>query len=230
MLTLESVWKSTPGQPHSYILQDCTYTFEAECIYAIQGDSGVGKTTLLRVLNNLTPVDRWRILLSGRDIITLHPAEVRRRISILFQTPGFVGATVEENLAFACKFSHRNEVDFSTLLEQVHLDPSLLDRPVANLSVGQQQRVCLARTLVTRPEVLLLDEPTSALDDATAGRILELVREISTAEKLLTIFVTHRKSHARKLGQIILELAHGSLSECPTGVPYRGLPPGEEIS
>jgi len=213
MLTLDSVWKSAPDQPQTYILRDCTYTFEAERIYAILGTSGVGKTTLLRTLNNLAPVDKGRILLRDRDIATLHPGEVRRSVSILFQTPAFVGMTVAENLAFARRFSRGNEVDFNTLLERVHLDPSFLDRPVANLSVGQQQRVCLARTLVTRPEVLLLDEPTSALDDNTAGRILELIGEISGMEKLLTIFVTHRRSHARKLGQVVLELADGKLKE-----------------
>ena len=213
MLTLDSVWKSAPDQPQTYILRDCTYTFEAERIYAILGTSGVGKTTLLRTLNNLAPVDKGRILLRDRDIATLHPGEVRRSVSILFQTPAFVGLTVAENLAFARRFSRGNEVDFNTLLERVHLDPSFLDRPVANLSVGQQQRVCLARTLVTRPEVLLLDEPTSALDDNTAGRILELIGEISGMEKLLTIFVTHRRSHARKLGQVVLELADGKLKE-----------------
>ena len=213
MLTLDSVWKSAPDQSQTYILRDCTYTFEAERIYAILGTSGVGKTTLLRTLNNLAPVDKGRILLRDRDIATLHPGEVRRSVSILFQTPAFVGMTVAENLAFARRFSRRNEVDFTTLLERVHLDPSFLNRPVTNLSVGQQQRVCLARTLVTRPEVLLLDEPTSALDDNTAGHILDLVGEISGREKLLTIFVTHRRSHARKLGQVVLELADGKLNE-----------------
>jgi len=213
MLTLDSVWKSALDQPQTYILRDCTYTFEAERIYAILGTSGVGKTTLLRTLNNLAPVDKGRILLQGRDIATLHPGEVRRSVSILFQVPAFVGMTVDENLAFARRFSRRNEVDFTTLLERVHLDASFLNRPVANLSIGQQQRVCLARTLVTRPEVLLLDEPTSALDDNTAGHILELIGEISDREKLLTIFVTHRRSHAHALGQVVLELASGRLKE-----------------
>ncbi len=211
MLTLDAVWKSAPDQPQTFILRDCSYTFEADRIYAILGASGVGKSTLLRTLNHLAPVDRGRILLRDRDIATLHPGAVRRSVSILFQTPAFVGTTVAENLAFARRFGNRNEVDFAALLECVHLDPSFLNRPVANLSVGQQQRVCLARTLVTRPEVLLLDEPTSALDDDTAGHILELVREISGREKLLTIFVTHRRSHARKLGQVVLELADGQL-------------------
>jgi putative ABC transport system ATP-binding protein len=213
VLILDSVWKSIPSQSDAYILRDCSYTFNAERIYAIQGVSGVGKTTLLRLINNLAAVDRGQILLQGQDIARLHPSEVRQRISLLSQTPAFVGETVEHNLLFAQRFAHRDEVDFKELLAQVHLEASLLDRPVTELSVGQQQRVCLARTLITQPEVLLLDEPTSALDDTTAEKILSLVHEISGAEKLLTIFVTHRRSHARKLGQVLLELRDLTLKE-----------------
>ena len=213
MLVLDAVWKSPPDQPASYLLKDCTYAFQEKTIYAILGTSGSGKSTLLRMVNNLVPVDRGRILLREQDIVTLSPGELRQRVSILFQTPAFVGVTVKDNLAFAQRFSHRSLVDFPKLLEQVNLDANLLRRPVSDLSVGQQQRVCLARTLVTRPEVLLLDEPTSALDDATAERILEVVQEISDREQLLTIFVTHRKSHARKMGRVLLELGGGELRE-----------------
>ena len=211
MLTLDSVWKVRPGQTSSYILRDCSYSFKGNRIYAILGQSGAGKTTLLRLMNSLTTPDQGRILLDGQDIDTIHPAQLRSRISLLFQTPAFVGHTVEEDLAFARQFSHREGVDFSNLLDQVHLDPTFLSRRVGTLSVGEQQRVCLARTLVTKPEVLLLDEPTAALDDSTAIQILELIREISSAERLLTIFVTHRKSHARKVGQDLLQLAEGKL-------------------
>lgn len=213
MLILDSVWKSIPSQSGAYILRNCSYVFNAERIYAIQGVSGVGKTTLLGLMNNLATVDRGRILLQGQDISRLHPSEVRRRISLLSQTPAFVGDTVERNLLFAQRFARRKDVDFKGLLAQVQLDASFLQRPVTELSVGQQQRACLARTLVTKPEVLLLDEPTSALDDNTAESILNLVREISMVEKLLTIFVTHRRSHARKLGQVLLELRDLSLKE-----------------
>lgn len=213
MLTLDSVWKSIPSQSDAYILKNCSYTFEAERIYAIRGESGSGKTTLLRLMNHLTMVDRGRILLNGEDISELHPAEVRRKISLLSQVPAFVGNTVRQNLSFAQRFACGEQVDFNELLEQVHLEGMFLDRQVTELSVGQQQRVCLARTLVTCPEVLLLDEPTSALDDATADRILTLVREISLAEKLLTIFVTHRRSHAQKLGQVNLDLRDLTLKE-----------------
>ena len=211
MLTLDAVWKSLPDPRGSPVLQDCSYTFEAGRIYAILGTSGAGKTTLLRILNNLVDVDRGRVMLDGKDIITLHPSRVRQRISMQFQTPAFIGATVEENLAFARRYSQRDQMDFRALLKRVHLDPAYLNRPVTDLSVGQQQRVCLARTLVTQPDVLLLDEPTAALDDDTAERILELVREVSAAEELLTIFVTHSKALARQFGEVLLELREGKL-------------------
>jgi putative ABC transport system ATP-binding protein len=211
MLTLDSVWKSNSESPPEFVLQNCSFSFWERSIYAIVGTSGVGKTTLLRALNNLTSIDQGRILLEGQDISTLHPSEVRRRVSMLFQTPAFVGDNVKENLDFAAQFARRNELDFNTLMELVHQDHKFLSRAVSQLSVGQQQRVCLARTLVTKPDVLLLDEPTSALDDDTADSILELVREISKREELLTIFVTHRRSHARKLGETVLELADGKL-------------------
>ncbi len=212
MLALEAVWQSYPGNGAS-ILCDCSYTFKPAHIYAIRGESGTGKTTLLKTLNNLLPIDRGAISLDGTDITELPPARLRRRVALQFQKPAFVGPTVRDNLAFAAYFSGRDGLDFAKQLVQVQLDPDLIDRPVTNLSVGQQQRVCLARTLVTQPEVLLLDEPTASLDDDTAIKVLDLVAGISRDEGLLTIMVTHRRSHAQRLGQTILELASGQLTE-----------------
>ncbi|MEE9466309.1 MAG: ABC transporter ATP-binding protein [Candidatus Neomarinimicrobiota bacterium] len=212
MLVLEGVWKTFPGQD-APILRDCSYTFEPARIYAIQGVSGVGKTTLLKTINNLLPIDRGTIILTGVDIDSLPPDLVRRRIGLQFQQPAFVAATVRADLAWAAQFNNGLTGDFIPYLEQVQLDPDLIDRPVDSLSLGQQQRVCLARTLAARPEVLLLDEPTSALDDENANRVLDLVEEISRDRQLLTIMVTHRRSHADRIGQTVLELTGGALKE-----------------
>ncbi len=212
MLALEAVWQTYPGNGTS-ILRDCSYFFKPTQCYAIQGESGSGKTTLLKAFNNLLPIDRGTISLSGTDITELPPARLRRRIALQFQKPAFVGPTVRDNLSFAAHLSGRDGLDFARQLEQVQLDPGLIDRSVTSLSAGQQQRVCLARTLITQPEVLLLDEPTAALDDDTAIKVLDLVADISRDEGLLTIMVTHRRSHAQRLGQTILELARGQLRE-----------------
>ncbi len=212
MLALEGVWKSVPGLD-APILRDCSYTFQPARIYAIQGESGVGKTTLLKTINNLLPIDRGAITLDGVDIESLPPDVVRRRIGFQFQKPAFIGATVRADRAWAAQFNDDPADDSLPYLEQVQLDRDLLDRPVDSLSLGQQQRVCLARTLAARPEVLLLDEPTSALDDDNADRVLDLVAEISRDRQLLTIMVTHRRSHAKRIGQTVLELTGGGLME-----------------
>ncbi len=212
MLALEGVWKSVPGL-EAPILRDCSYTFQPNRIYAIQGESGVGKTTLLKTINNLLPIDQGTITLADVDIESLPPDKLRRRIRLQFQKPAFIGATVRADLAWAAQFNDGLDADSLPYLEQVQLGRDLIDRSVDSLSLGQQQRVCLARTLAARPEVLLLDEPTSALDDDNANRVLDLVKEISRDRQLLTIMVTHRRSHAKRIGQTVLELTAGVLQE-----------------
>ncbi len=211
MLHLDSIWKSASHGSNDWILRDCSYSFERPGIYSIIGESGVGKTTLLHSINALSSIDKGAIIINATDIASLHPANLRRKVSILFQTPAFVARTVEENLLYAAKYSNNGELDFGKLLNQVQLREDFLLRDVSKLSIGEQQRVCLARTLVTRPEILLLDEPTSALDDKTAEGILDMIRELSVAEGMLTIMVTHRRDHAKRFSEHILLMENGQI-------------------
>lgn len=211
MLRLEGVWKSFPSNSTQYILRDCSQIFEPSSIYTIFGESGVGKTTLLRCLNNLDSISRGRILLEGITIESIPPATVRRKASLLFQTPAFVGNTARENFEFVAQCQAAADYSPESLLNRVQLKPDILDRPVVSLSVGQQQRICLARLLIGKPQVLLLDEPTAALDDPTSLRILSIIQDLAGANGMTVIMVTHRREHAEYLGGQQLALIDGKL-------------------
>ncbi len=211
MLRIVGVWKNFPSNPSQFILKDCNRIFESSTSYSIFGESGAGKTTLLRCLNNLDSVTQGQILLDGQNIESIQPASLRRRVSLLFQTPAFVGSTVRENLEYAAECMAVTDFLPEVVFERVQLKLDILDRLVENLSVGQQQRVCLARLLLGKPQVLLLDEPTAALDDPTSQRILEIIKELAGDNSMTVIMVTHRREHAEYLDGQQLRLSNGQL-------------------
>src|SRR5437879_3308303 len=123
------------------------------------GQSGAGKTTLLRLLNRLDDPDDGTVLFDGRDVREYDVLELRRRVQLVGQVPVSFPGSVATNVRTACE----GEPDVEALLERVGLSPSLATREADRLSVGEAQRMCLARALARRPAVLALDEPTSAL-------------------------------------------------------------------
>lgn len=139
-------------------------------VTCLVGPSGSGKSTMLRLCNRLEVPTSGVVRFRGEDIAALDPLAHRRRVGMVFQRPTPFPGTVRDNLLVA-----RPDADDATLgavLERAALDPAFLDRVADELSGGEQQRMCLARTLVTEPEVLLMDEPTSALDPE-ATKVLE---------------------------------------------------------
>ena len=131
---------------------------------AVLGPSGAGKSTLLRLLNRLADPDSGTVRFRGDDVRELDPLELRRRACLVPQLPAPVPGDVEHNVCFGAALAGR-EVDPGGPLEAAGLDSSYAEREASRLSVGEQQRVMLARALALEPEVLLLDEPTSALDE-----------------------------------------------------------------
>lgn len=167
---------------------------------AIAGASGSGKSTFLRAMATLIPIDGGQVRLDGVDAITLPPTVFRTRVAYLPQAPPMLPGTVADNVAAGpalrgetLALERQNE-----LVRAVGLDEDFLDRAANELSGGERQRVALARALANEPTVLLLDEPTAALDPETAAQVIDLVRRLATAGRAV-VMVTHIAAHAAAL-------------------------------
>lgn len=174
-------------------------------ITVVTGPSGSGKSTLLRLCNRLLVPAEGTVLFGGTDVATLDPLALRRRVGMVFQQPTPFPGTVLDNLRTAAELD-RDEA--AGLLASVDLDPAMLDRDARDLSGGEQQRVCLARTLATHPEVLLVDEGTSALDEAATAILEELVRGIADGGRPV-VWVTHDLAQADRLADHRLAMDAG---------------------
>jgi putative ABC transport system ATP-binding protein len=149
----------------------------------------------------------------GQPLDELDPLTLRRRVGMVFQRPTPFPGTVADNLAVA--HPHANTEELSTALTRVALAPGLLGQEARTLSGGELQRMCLARTLVTQPETLLLDEPTSALD-AQPKRVFENTARDLAAQGITIIWVTHDDAQARRVADRICQLRDGHLTGAPT--------------
>lgn len=171
---------------------------------AMVGSSGAGKTTLLRLLNRLDDPDAGQVLLDGRSVRDYDVLQLRRRVQYVGQVPVTFPGTVAENLAMA-----EASADPDALLRRVGLPASLAQRRADALSVGEAQRLSLARALACEPEALLLDEPTSALDTASKGGIEQLIRSLADGG-LTVVLVTHDPRQATELADTVIEV-----TSCP---------------
>jgi putative ABC transport system ATP-binding protein len=179
---------------------------------ALVGPSGAGKSTLLRLLNRLADPDSGTITYQGRDVREYDVLELRREVALVPQLPALLPGTVAENVTFGPRLCER-ECDLSEALTLAGLDDSFANRSSAQLSVGEQQRVMLARALALRPAVLLLDEPTAALDerarDAVERTLLDLRERVSAS----LVVVTHDPAQARRLSDRIVAVEDGHIRE-----------------
>jgi ABC-type methionine transport system ATPase subunit len=177
-------------------------------VTAIVGPSGAGKSTLLRAISLLIEPSSGEVYLDGEPTRSLDPLELRRRVGMVFQIPTLFGDSVEEAVLYGARLSGK-DADSGWLLEMVGLDAALAGRDPQSLSVGQQQRVAMARALAIEPEALLLDEPTSALDEAARRKVEELVRDLNARLGLTMVFVSHDLAQVRRVADKVVVLAEG---------------------
>ena len=195
------------------VLDEVTASIPAAGITVVSGPSGAGKTTLLRLCNRLEVPDAGKVSYRGQPLDELDPLTLRRRVGMVFQRPTPFPGTLADNLAVA--HPDASTAELSTALTRVALDPGLLGQEARTLSGGELQRMCLARTLVTQPETLLLDEPTSALD-AQPKQVFETTARDLAAQGITIIWVTHDDAQAGRVADRIYHLSGGHLSGTPT--------------
>lgn len=185
---------------------------------AIVGPSGVGKTTLLRCLNRMTDLFDVEVtgdvLYKGKSVFarSFDADDHRSRVAMLFQQPVVFPTTVYNNVIFGLRhLSQSRRRDRPAIAEQALRRAALWDEvkdrlsePAEKLSVGQQQRLCLARAMATGPEVLLMDEPTSALDPESTERIERLICDLKETHTI--VLVTHSLRQASKVADRIVRL------------------------
>ena len=212
------------GERH--VLKDITVEIPKKRVTVIIGPSGCGKTTLLKTMNRLidltdgvkvsgkVSVDGVNIFDNGVDI-----TDLRKRMGLIAQTPSPLPMSIYDNVAYGPRIhgaKHRKELDQTVerCLQAAGLWDEVKDRiiePASKLSAGQQQRLCLARALAVKPEVLLCDEPTSALDPISARHI---EKQLLALKKDYTIvFVTHILRQAKRLADYVVFLYLGELIE-----------------
>jgi osmoprotectant transport system ATP-binding protein len=191
-------------------------------LVALLGESGTGKTTLLKMVNRLIDPDHGRVRVAGRDIHAEDPVALRRTIGYVIQQAGLLPHhSVADNVAMVPRLLRwsRSDIDrrVAELLDLVGLPPAeYRDRFPDQLSGGQRQRVGVARALAARPNVLLLDEPFGALDPITrVGLRAELAR-IHRELHLTTILVTHDMVEALTLADRVVVMCAGEVRQIAT--------------
>ena len=211
------------------LLRNATFSVGRNQVFGVIGPSGAGKSTLLRCLNRLNDLVpgmhvEGEIRLNGESIYGVDVNTLRARVGMLFQQPVVFPTSISENVLFGVERLHSySKTELQSILESALREAALWDEvkdrlkaPAANLSVGQQQRLCLARTLAGHPEVILMDEPTSALDPKATQAIEELILRLKQRHTI--VIVTHNIRQARKVADwiacICVKDGAGEIVEC----------------
>lgn len=208
------------------VIKNVNIKIPARQLTAIIGPSGCGKTTLLKSFNRLLEIRddvkvTGKILVDGNNILRqgLNVPDIRKKMGLLSQKPYPLPMSIYDNVAYGIKI--HNHIDQKKLedkvkhcLQESGLWEEVKDRlnePASGLSVGQQQRLCLARAIAVEPEVLLCDEPTSALDPISAQQIEKLLLKLK--KEYSVVLVTHTLRQAKRVADYVIFLYFGEVVE-----------------
>lgn len=212
------------GKEH--ILKNINLVIPENQLTVILGPSGCGKTTLLKSLNRLTDLNpdvkiTGHIFNGNEDILNpkTEITQLRKKMGLLSQSPYPLPMSIYDNITYGLKISGRRKKKFlirrvENYLRQVSLWEEVKDRlkdPASALSIGQQQRLCLARGLAVDPEIILADEPTSALDPVSSKDIEEMFLKLK--QRYTIVVVTHILRQARRIADYVIFMYLGEVIE-----------------
>ncbi|MFS9276189.1 ABC transporter ATP-binding protein [Streptococcus parasanguinis] len=206
MIKLVNVTKCfSDGSNVRYIFKNCNFEFKKGSTTAIVGRSGLGKTTLVKLILGITSLNEGDILVCGSSILDMkNLSKVRRRnIGCVFQNFNLIsGFTVKENILLPRYFFENGENNINEICNTLGLSKEMLNKSIDKISGGEKQRVALARALINNPEILIADEPTGNLDAANEQNIIELLKRINEELGITIITVTHSDKVANSMQSI----------------------------
>jgi putative ABC transport system ATP-binding protein len=212
---LNNICFAYPGSEN--VLENINLKINQNDIIIIKGDSGIGKSTFLKIFNRFSDCTEGELFFHGRKLSTYNIEEIRCSIMYLSQLPHMIDGTVEENLIFPYKFHTHSKKKFDQnrakeLFNHFHLNfPFNCD--ALRLSIGQRQRISLIRAILLEPEVLLLDEPGSSLDESNRRNLEKQVELLTESSRITVIMATHGEVSFKNKNCRIFNIRNRNLAE-----------------
>jgi len=196
------------------ILSNISFGVQAGDSIGVMGPSGSGKSSLFRLLNLLTSPTQGQILYKNKNLQEYIPTQLRRSIGYVLQKPYLFGTTIQENLLYPYELLGQKPDyrEISSYLDKLKLPQATLEKKNTALSGGEQQRIALIRSLLIKPEIILLDEVTAALDEENTLLLENLIAHEQKNHNLTLLFITHKQEQAKRLAHKILYLAAGRIT------------------
>ncbi len=195
------------------ILEIDNMVVKGQRITCIEGQSGSGKTTILRLLNKMISPDSGDIYYRGGLLSDIDSVSLRRKVVMLSQEPAVFAGSVKDNLTIGLDFSDKpsaGDDELRDIMEMINLR-KLLDENAEKLSGGEKQRLALGRVILMDPDVFLLDEPSSSLDENTETLIIQALSDYTRQKGKSLVMVTHSKRTARNFADEIIQVDEGKI-------------------